>query len=297
MIRSLFILCVTVALGGCGGAHEPEVPPDPVLEREADAGRTALALEQPQQAIAKFRDALARARERDDAGAIDDVGFNLAIAELRANQADAALKTTIDIEAELQRRGVTAASPLPLAQAVALYRTGRAAEADRLAARLEDAADPEAAGRAAFLRGLIADDGGNDAGLSAALGRISKIAGAEQQADAAELQARLLLRQGDAARARTAADHAADLRRQLLDYRSLARCLALEARAAERAGEPAAAADLYLRAGRIAAAQDDTVSAKRWLAAAIALSRDPAVTRAARSLLVPADDRRDAGGR
>ena len=44
-------------------------------------------------------------------------------------------------------------------------------------------------------------------------------------------------------------------------------------------------ADLYLRAGRTAAAQGDAVAAKRWLGAAIALSRDPMLTQAARSLL------------
>ena len=109
--------------------------------------------------------------------------------------------------------------------------------------------------------------------------------GPEQQADAAELSARIAFRQGDVVRARAEALRASDLRRDLLDYHSLARSLALAARAAELANDTPSAADLYFRAGRTAAAQNDTDSAKRWLGQAIALSRDPSLTRDARSTL------------
>jgi hypothetical protein len=255
------------------------------MERHADAGQTALALERPQQAVAQFRDALARARERDDAAAIADLGFDLAVAELQANEPDAARKTASETEAELTRRGIAPVATLQLAEAIALYRTGQPVPADKLAAQVENAADREAAARAAFLRGLIADDAGNIAALRVALGKIAGISGEEHQADADELSARLALREGDARRARAQAEQAASLRRDLLDYRSLARCLALAARAAELSGDNAAAADLYLRAGRTGAAQGDAVSAGRWLAQAISLSRDPMLTAAARSVL------------
>jgi hypothetical protein len=58
---------------------------------------------------------------------------------------------------------------------------------------------------------------------------------------------------------------AADLRRHELDYREMARSLALAARFTPDA---AAAADLYLRAGRSAAAQGDTALARIWLSSA-----------------------------
>jgi hypothetical protein len=73
--------------------------------------------------------------------------------------------------------------------------------------------------------------------------------------------------------------------RDLLDYHSLARSLALAARAAELTDDTPSAAELYFRAGRTAAAQNDTDSANRWLGQAIALSRDPSLTRDARSTL------------
>ena len=235
----------------------------------------------------QFRQALARARERDDAGAIGDLGFNLAVAQLRAGQPAAALVTARDVEAELMRRsanpGGADIAGLHLAQAIALYRTGQPLAADAIATKIEGGSDAVSA-RAAFLRGLIADDRADMAGLQAAWARIAGAREPEHQGDAAELAARLALRQGDPARARAEAERAADIRRTLLDYRSLARSLALAARAAALAGNRPAAADLYLRAGR-GAAQDDEESAKRWLNQAIGLSRDPMLTRSARAAL------------
>jgi tetratricopeptide (TPR) repeat protein len=282
---SLIAVLVALALGGCGGSNKPAMPVDPVMERYADAGRAALALERPEQAIAQYRDALARAHERDDAAAIGDLGFNLTVAQLLAGQPDAALKTVRESEAELARRGVAPVAALQLVEAVALYRSGQPAQADALAARVEAASDRDAAVRAAFLRGLVADDAGNTAGLRAALSRMTGARGAEAEADMAELSARVALRDGDAARAREEAEHAAALRRDLLDYRSLARCLALAAQAASRAGDTGAAAQLYLRAGRSASVQGDKPAAMRWLNQALGLSRDPQLTQTARAAL------------
>jgi len=276
---------MAASLGGCGGSKAPSQPVDPVMERQADAGQAALATEHPEQAIKQFSDALARARERDDADAIGDLGFDLAVAELRANQPDAALKTARETEAELTRRGIAASPPLLLAEAIALYRLGQPRTADALALRVESGTDPDAAARAAFVRGLIADDASDAAGLRAAFDRIAHVPGAEHQADATELSARLALREGDLARARSQAEQAANSRRDLLDYRSLARCLALAARAAELAGDRAAAADLYLRAGRSAAAQQDEKSARQWLTRALSLSSDASLKQSAQGIL------------
>ena len=135
------------------------------------------------------------------------------------------------------------------------------------------------------MRGLIADDRGDTAGIERALSAIAVTLGPEQQADAAELSARLALRQGDIVGARAEALRASSLRRDLLDYHSMARSLALAARAAELADDTPNAADLYFRAGRTAAAENDADSAKRWLRLAIALSRDPSLTQDAHSAL------------
>src|SRR4051794_30845855 len=279
-------------ISGCGGNSGPVVPVDSVIERYGYAGQSALALEHPRQAVEQFQLALARARERDDAEAIGDFGFNLAVAQLHAGQPEAALITAREVEAELMRRsnnlGGAALAVLRLAEAIALYRIDQPTAADAVATQIETGSDAVSA-RATFLRGLIADDRVDVAGLQAAWARIAAAQEPEHQADAAELAARLALHRGDAARARAEAERAADIRRTLLDYRSLARSLALSARGAALDGDYAAAADLYLRAGRGAAAQNDKPSAKRWLNQALSLSRDPMLTRSAHMALTNLD--------
>jgi hypothetical protein len=284
MTRLLGLAAFVLALGGgCSDQSKPAVSVDPVLERHATAGQSALALERGEQAVDEFRQGLALARVRDDAAAIGDLGFNLAVAQLQSGQPAAALATVQETQAELIRRGTAPIIALSLVQAIALYRIGRSTAADAAAARVEASAEAETSARASFLRGLIADGRGDAVGLERALSAIPVTLGPEHRADALELSARLALRRGDIARARAEAERAIDLRRNVLDYHSLARCLALAARAAELADDRPSATDLYLRAGRTAAAQNDGDSAKLWLRQAIALSRDPALTRAAQS--------------
>ena len=81
------------------------------------------------------------------------------------------------------------------------------------------------------------------------------------------------------------AAHAAGLRQATLDYRGLARALAIEGVAVERAGDKIAAADLFLRAGRSAAAQGDKTSARDWLRRAMSLAPGRLVGRDAADLL------------
>jgi len=204
-------------LAGCGGPKPPAAPDDQALNREARAGRLAMAQDRPEEAVTQFRGALRRAQERDDAAAIGDLGYNLAVAELAANKGKDALATARATRAELRRRGAPEIADLDLAEATALYRTGAAAEADALAARVQQSGDPPAAARASLLRGLIADERGDLPALRAAVDALSKPAGPAQQGDAAELTARLRLREGDAAGAVAEADRAAALRRESLD--------------------------------------------------------------------------------
>jgi tetratricopeptide (TPR) repeat protein len=224
---------------------------------------------------------------RDDAAAITDLGFDLAVAQLQTSQPAAALATVRETQAELVRRGTAPIVELKLVEAIALYRIGQLTTADMAAAQVEAGSEAEPSVRASssFLRGLIADDRGDIVGLERALRTVAVAPGRQQQADAAELSARLALRQGDVVYARAEAERAADLRRDLLDYHPLARNLALSARAAELANDTPTAADLYLRAGRTALAQNDRDSALRWLRQAIALSQDPDLRQAARSAL------------
>jgi len=152
--------------------------------------------------------------------------------------------------------------------ATALFRIADVAAADRLAKGLTEGGDRRLSDSAWFLRGLIADTQENRALLQTAVSSLSPTA---DPADAAELRARL-------DRNAQLALQAADLRRDALDYRGMARTLALAARLTSDAD---AAADLYLRAGRSAAGQGDTATAKAWLGEARDLAHDPAVLAAA----------------
>jgi hypothetical protein len=65
----------------------------------------------------------------------------------------------------------------------------------------------------------------------------------------------------------------------------MARALAVAALAAERADERELASDLYLRAGRSAAAQSDAATARPWLERALSLTGDDATKQAAEAAL------------
>jgi hypothetical protein len=282
------LLVVLLLLASCGGGSKdtgPTTPVDEALQRESRAGRLAYDLEHPEEAVTKYQAALTRAQARDDLEAIGNLGYNLAIAQLNVNAPDRALSVARTTRTELQRRGVEPFPGLLLVEATALYRTGDLAEADAMAARAAAGNDAEAAARAVFLRGLIADDRGDEAGLAAAASKLSGATAPALQADAAELMARLALRRDDPAGARQQAERAEALRRDTLDYRGLARALALGGEAAKRGGDPALAADLFLRAGRSAAAQRDAATARPWLKEAVALATDPAVGKEAKDLL------------
>jgi hypothetical protein len=264
------VLVVLMLLAGCSSAPKTD-PQDPMLTRLGHAGDIAFNLEEPAQAAEQYRAALARARTRDDAAAIADAGFNLATAELRAGQPRNAMRTATDLQAELSRRGL-ADPAFDLISATALFRLNDLAVADRVAAGLTRGKDLALANAAWFLRGLIADARGDQPGLEKAAASLTPVADA---GDLAELQSRRTHDRGLALRA-------ADLRRDQLDYRGMARALALAAQFTPTAAE---AADLYLRAGRSAAAQGDTGDARTWLGRARDLAPDTALrTEAAHAL-------------
>ena len=274
----LALLCACSSGNDKPAAGPPE---DQALVRHEQAGKIAYDLDRPDEAVAQFEAALSQAQARDDLQAIADLSFNLAVAQLRANRPRDALTTTQQARAELVRRGSKPFPALLLAEATALYRLEDRDRADATAAEVEGAGDPDAAAGASFLRGLIADEAGDEAGLRAAAGRLAGVLAPLRVADRLELQARIGMRQGDLASARSAAMQAAGIRQEGLDYRGMARALAVAALAAERADEREPAADLYLRAGRSAAAQSDADTARPWLQRALSLTSDDATKQAA----------------
>jgi tetratricopeptide (TPR) repeat protein len=252
-------IAVPLVLAACSSAPKGK-PEDATLARLGHSGDIAFNLEEPRQAAEQYRAALKRAFTRDDASAIADAGFNLATAELRVDEPREAMRTASDLRAELARRGL-ADPDFDLISATALFRLHDLAAADRVAASLTTATDPALANAAWFLCGLIADAQGDRGGLAKA---VASFTPAADPADVAELRARLT---GDP----SLALHAADLRRDELDYRGMARALSVAARFTQNAPQ---AADLYLRAGRSAAAQGDAEDARAWLGQARDLATD-----------------------
>jgi hypothetical protein len=279
------IILAALLVGACGGSREPTTPQDPILRLDTQAANSALEVERSEEAIAQYRRAFARAILRDDATAIGDYGYDLAVVQLGANQPKQALASVQRTQTELARRGASSFPALDLAEATAYYRIGDRKNSDRIASEAEAGNDPVAAARAAFLRGLISDELGDAAGLDRAIARLSNPASVDQQADAAELLARKDIREGAFGDASTAAERAADLRRDILDYRDMARALSVAAYAEQRAGDAEAASALYFRAGQSAAALGDSGSARAWLSRAMELAQDPALHDAAKHAL------------
>lgn len=267
------LLLLLLALAACGSSRPAGPPEDEILTGLAGSAHRALELDEPESAVRLYGRALARARERDDALMIADMGFGQATASLAAGDARAALQTAREVRRDLARRGRGATPRVALAEATALHRLGRVAEADAVAAEAvaAGAEDPEAALRARFLRGLVAAGRGDVAAVASSR---AALAGATQpafRADALELAGLEALMRGDPRSATEHAAGAATLRRDSLDYRGLSRALALEARARQRLGQDALAADLLLRAGQGAAQRGERADASRWLAEAARL--------------------------
>lgn len=276
--RAPSLLLVLAACGG-GAPVDEGPPPDRRLEQSNQAGTRALSLGQPAEAIKQYKVALARAYERDDAQAIGDVGYNLAVAQLRAGSTDDALRTARETRAELDRRRVTPPVELVLVQAAIAYRAGRADEALALAQEvLSRGPSADVATRAWFIRGAVMADRGDAAGLAQAIAAIPASTSPDAEADRLELMGRANLLAGAADQALQNFDKAADQRRLALDYRGMARVLSFSGEAALKLGRTGDAAVYYLRAGRSALLQGDARTGRALLDRAEDLAKQSGAT-------------------
>lgn len=262
MAARLAVFLMAPALAGCGGGRTG--PQDDMLDQAMETGRQAVALDRLELAEIQYRLAGRRAMARDDAGAIGDAGYDLAVVQLDQGRAADALRTLSATRGAMAVRGWGGPdAALDLVQATALHRLKRDDEAAAPAGRAMGSADPAIAEHAALLSGLIADARGDRAGLSAALEYLARERTAPRrpvtpkwQADEDELRARLLLA-SDPLRARDLARAAADRRRQIVDYRGMARALVLASHAAARGGDGQGASSLAMQAAQSTAAQGE----------------------------------------
>jgi tetratricopeptide (TPR) repeat protein len=270
-----------LALAACGGTpSDPGPPGDVRIERASNAGAQALALDQPAEAARQYRQALAHAYERDDADAIADLGFNLAVAQLRAGAVEDALRTMRQTRAELERRRRPVLPELVLVEAAAAWRMGAADRAFAAAHEVLSASPlaPDTAARAWFIQGLVLAQRGDAAGVARALSTLRPSTQPDLEADRLELQghaARLAGSHGPAARA---FEDAADQRRIALDYRGMARALGHAGDASLSAGRTVDAATLLMRAGRSALLHGDVSAGRALLDRATGLARRAGAT-------------------
>ena len=282
MTLRLFGIAVLLALTGCGGSKPADEgpPTDQRLEQANRAGTRALATNQTKEAIKQYRAALVLAYERDDAAAIGDVGYNLAVAQLRAGATTEAARTVREVWAELARRKQAPPPELILVQAAAAYRLGAGDEALALAQEVLARAPlpPETATRAWYIRGAVSADRGDAQGLAQAVTAIPPSTQPDQEADRHELAGRAALLAGASDRAASEFEQAADQRRLALDYRGMARALSFAGDAVLRQGRPSEAAVLFLRAGRSALLQGDTATGRTLLDRADSLAKQSGAT-------------------
>ena len=278
MSRPRLALAGVILLAGCAAAA-PEPPPSAPVDQDLMSGwrlaRFAFEERQYDQAAELYARVLERAYARDDLGAIGDVGYELAVVRLRQLDASAAALQARQTRNELRRRGEEPFAELYLVEAVALYELGEPAGAEAMADQaIALAAGPgdAVARRAWFLKGRIAADRADKAGVARALAALGRAQNPELQADRLELIGRQNLLDDRPDRALPAFRTSADLRRDAKDYLGMARVLALAGEAAERAGMPSEAADLYFRAGRSAEVEGGPADARRWLGAAARLA-------------------------
>jgi tetratricopeptide (TPR) repeat protein len=292
-VRRPLALAGLILLAGCAASTpspEPAAPVDQELMSGWQLARYAFEEQQYDQAAQLYARVLERAYARDDLGAIGDVGYELAVVRLRQLDPAAAAAQARQTRDELRRRGDEPFAELYLVEAAALYELGEemdaGARADQAIALAGRPGGP-AAMRAWFVKGRIAADHGDAAGIEDALAALARSPGPEIAADRLELSGRLDLLEGRPERALAAFRDSADRRRDAEDYLGMARVLALAGEAAEGAGLRADAADLYFRAGRSAEVEGDRAGARRWLGAAARL----AATTGQAAILAEANDR------
>lgn len=277
-------LLVCVALSGCGGAPDETVQDQDIAYQQAmDAGSQAFGIERYTVAERSYREAARLALRRNDAGAIGDSAYNLAVTQLSAGRPADALRTVQTARAALLMRSgqealagngglpntphhedvaETGGDALTLIAAAAEYRLGQDAAAAREARLASRSSERDIALRGAFLSGLIAARDNDPVVLAGAIGLLqaSKLPlSAAQSADLAELQA-LQAMATDPAGALSLSAKVVSLRRETGDYGAMARALALEADAARKMGQTARANDLLAQAAQSLGARAGTDS-------------------------------------
>ena len=266
----LLLAAAILVWSGCGSSPRVQEKPagDESLVRLNQAARQAFDRGRFEQAASIYRQALERALVRDDANAIVDAQYNLAVCLMKLDNHAEALQLISQAEAELTLSNQSRLPDLLLLKALLYYKSARqddAWETTHQILSMTNQAFPDIRSRTHFLRGLIASERGDIQQLRDEMTALGNPSNPILRGDLIELQGHLAMSKQNWVAAVNSFDEAVSLRRETLDYPAMAKALALAAGACKKAGKTKAASQRFLRAGRSAVLQTDYDTAQIWL--------------------------------
>jgi tetratricopeptide (TPR) repeat protein len=271
-VRRIGLLLAIAILfsGGCGSSAQVQKGPaiDENLELFNRAAQQAFDKGRLTQAVSFYQKALDRAYIRDDFRAALDAQYNMAICLINLQSYARAFEVIRQAKTEIDMAGQSPATDFLLLEATVLYLREDSDAARKITDQIL-AATPPASGivqsKTYFLQGLIANKEWDTDKLREAIISMGQPNLPQLRADRYELSGQLAMAEQHWDEAINAFEAATELRREALDYRGMAKALALAGKASEKAGHVDEAAICYLRAGRSAALQGLFDEALSWL--------------------------------
>ena len=276
LFNLFFLVAICMMINGCGATPRNSTEPavDEALESTNHVARSAFEKGMYKQAAGIYQTVLQMAYVRNDPTVILNTRYNLAICLMELERYPEAMNLINQVREELLVESEKMPPDLLLLEATIYYRNNQLEDSWRTTDKIltgNASSPPTIKTKTCFLRGLIASDRNDLAGLHEAMQNMGQPESLVVQSDRKELQGRLALAEKKWDQAIIVLDQATRLRRENQDYRRMAITLALSAAASEKVGKTEAAAARYLQAGRSAAFRDDRSNARTWLTRAALL--------------------------
>ena len=295
----LLLAAICMTINGCGATPKNSAVPsvDEALESTNHVARSAFEKGMYKQAAGIYQTVLEMAYVRNDPGVILNTRYNLAICLMELERYPEAIKLVNQVHEELLVENESMPLDLLLLEATIFYRNNQMDDSWKTTEKIlagHTSSSPTIKAKTYFLRGLIASDRQDIAGIRESMQKMGQPESLVVQSARIELQGRLAMAENRWDQAITFLDQATRLRREVQDYRRMAITLALSAAASEKTGNTVAAAAGYLQAGRSAAFRDDRSNARKWLTQAAVLFKqagNDALTAESKALLSALDDK------
>jgi tetratricopeptide (TPR) repeat protein len=259
-MRRCFIAVTLLTLVGCATSPTSTVPPkDKELSRTSNLARAAFEEGATAKAVDLYGKALNRARAMDDAAAIGNAAYNLALCRIILGQLDQASTLLAEAKAAFERSGSNPADVL-LLEATVAQRQGKLEQALSLADQVLSASpDENDLFQVALLKGTIACEQGDPARARTALVGADRhhVINVPLLAARERLAGSIFLLERNPAEAAAAFDRAAALFQTAKHYRDMALALQRAGKAYREAGDRQRAEDRLSRATRSLAAQGE----------------------------------------